>query len=317
MESNCREPNRTSTQKRDHSPASPSKPDIPPPALLAGWLARKALRGLRAHYANRTKATARPCRWRTRFPTTGIILSWLSVTGFVPAAEGADLVPSPTLEMNALFDATEETAKRAGFYFGTRGRIGVNSDTSLQSAAGNVDIAYDPSFGTAALIGYGTSPVFGPIGFRGELEAGFFTSEVDQIDVAGVSRSSETSVGSLTGFTGFANGYLDAHFSAFEQVKGTPLSRVTPFVGAGIGVARVGLDEVGTFADGIIADDWDTSVAFQVSAGVRVNVTPRTLVELGYRREIIPDIELNLRDGSSSDFDLTRDLFTVSLQRQF
>ncbi|MEO1104217.1 MAG: outer membrane beta-barrel protein [Pseudomonadota bacterium] len=234
-----------------------------------------------------------------------------------PPANGADLAQNTPQDVANVFAAAEEAAREGGFYFGSRSRFAATHDTEAFADGAAFGTSYDVSMGGGALLGYDTGPRFGLIGLRGEFEVGYFQTSADEQTVNGVKQPDERSVGTLTGFTGFANAYLDAHLQEFAAVSGTPVARVKPFVGAGVGVARVGLEDFGTFDEGVVIDSWDTSVAFQLSAGLRLAITERMSVELGYRREMIPELEFQARDGTDTGFDLTRDVFTVGLQRRF
>lgn len=299
---------RTADDRCEISVTQPSAVDIPPASLLLGWTAQRCLaswRGRRTDGAKRTKSTA------------ASILIVAAFTGLSFAADAADIGASEGERVAAAFIAVDEAAAKAGFYFGTRTKIAATQDTSYNTRSGPAEASYDPSFGGGVLVGIETGPRIGPLGLRGEVELGYFTSNVDEISVRGVTRSSDDSVGSLSGYTGFANAYIDANLGAFGGAKNTPLQRVKPFVGAGIGVAHVGLDGQGTFSDGRLVDDWETAAAFQVSAGMRIDITERMSVELGYRREMIPDLSFDATDGTKNTVDITRDMFTIGLQRRF
>lgn len=291
--------------------------DVPPPALVFGWIAQRSIDKLRG-------------RWRTRGDkpqhcTKGDRIARRAVHALVlalmvtetPAAYGADQLAAERAPSSDMLKTIIDNTTDRRFYVGTRSRLGKTHDTFFPASGSIFDSDYDVSIGGGAVLGYGTGPLLGPLGLRGEVEVGYFEAAVDTFNVNGARRPSEQSVGTMNGFTGFANGYIDAHLGALGMAQGTPLARLAPYVGVGVGVARIGLDDYGTFDEGIVMDDWDTSVAFQLSTGLRAAITERMSIEVGYRREVIPDLEFKARDHTRSSMDITRDVFTLGLQRRF
>ena len=100
------------------------------------------------------------------------------------------------------------------------------------------------------------------------------------------SRGYDTYSGSIRSVVGLLNGYVDI---------GTWYG-VTPFVGAGVGVANVAvrniIDLSPTGGFGFAPDHSQTNFAFAFMAGLDFAVTPNLALEIGYRY-------LNLGDASS------------------
>lgn len=68
--------------------------------------------------------------------------------------------------------------------------------------------------------------------------------------------------------------------------------RLTPYVGAGIGVAKVQLEAANIAPlSPVSIDDEATTIAYQVMAGVAINLAPRLDLDLGYRFFSSPSIE--------------------------
>ncbi len=161
------------------------------------------------------------------------------------------------------------------------GNVGATfaSDVSTTDtfAAGSVsaDGEFDPGFGLSAALGYS----FGD--FRIEAELSYRENDVDQFDnisgnltgnlftVAGpVSTEAENTA---LGF--MANGHYDFRND----------SDWTPFVTAGVGAARVGLDVKSIGGIGVTYDENDTVLAYQVGAGVAYQIAAGTDLTMSYR----------------------------------
>ena len=117
--------------------------------------------------------------------------------------------------------------------------------------------------------------------FRLEGEFSYRKNDLDAVDVKTLTVAGVvfTALGTAalegdTSSLGFmANGWYD-----FDT--GTPW---VPFVGAGVGVAKINIDIESVAGITTIYDESDTVLAFQVGAGVGYNVTPKTTVSLSYR----------------------------------
>ena len=106
----------------------------------------------------------------------------------------------------------------------------------------------------------------------------------------------EKASGDASTLGGFANVVYDFN---------TP-GRVKPFVGAGVGVARVKLDS------GPV-DDSDTGFAYQAKAGVSYKVNARLTAEAAYRYQRVDDLKFGSGGyGANGDFDTQA--FTVGLR---
>lgn len=82
--------------------------------------------------------------------------------------------------------------------------------------------------------------------------------------------------------------------------------RIQPFVGAGLGFARV------EFQDGAI-DDEDTGLAYQAKAGVAYRVNDRLTAEAAYRYMRVTDVEFG-SGNSNLEGDLDSQAVTIGLR---
>ncbi|MEQ8860333.1 MAG: outer membrane beta-barrel protein [Pseudomonadales bacterium] len=89
--------------------------------------------------------------------------------------------------------------------------------------------------------------------------------------------------------------------------------RFQPFLGAGVGMARIDY-ELRQYITGVeLLDDRDTALTYQLIAGVGLRLSPRVDLALEYRYWAAPDIELNGADGSAFDTDHRVQSLTANL----
>lgn len=152
------------------------------------------------------------------------------------------------------------------------------SSSTASDAFGNsvsFDTDFDTGFGVTGAIGHSWGA------FRLEGEVSYRENDLDTIELTNVTLAGIGSFNNVGSFAadgdvsalGFmANGWYD-----FDT--GSPWK---PFVGGGLGVARVSVNDAAilgiTFADD---DDW--VFAYQLGAGIGYEVNPTTVVSLGYR----------------------------------
>jgi len=109
---------------------------------------------------------------------------------------------------------------------------------------------------------------------RLEAEIAYRMNDVDQINSEGETFSVD---GDISALSFMLNGYLDL-------VTGSP---VTPYIGAGLGVANVAANRVKVNVPGIgelsFIDDDDTVFAYQFSAGIAFALDRSMALDLGYR----------------------------------
>ena len=123
---------------------------------------------------------------------------------------------------------------------------------------------------------------FGLLRVEGEVYHSRYS--IDDINSAGFDTNAE---GSFKTLAGMANIFIDI-----------PVPFVNPFIGAGIGRARVDADDI-RFQNVDIVDDDDTVTAWQARAGFAFGILPLTDLTLGYRYFVTDD--LNLDNGVDVD----------------
>lgn len=180
---------------------------------------------------------------------------------------------------------------RPGPYF--TGFLGANfaTDTTVtfidNTAASDDDVTFDPGVYVGGTGGYD----FGFVRLEGELS--YRHADLDTVTFADGRRFRNVD-GDLGAFTGMFNAFFDLH---------NP-SRVTPYVGGGIGFASLFLSDTdGRDTSGIneplYSESDDTVFAYQIGAGMDIAINNRYSLDIGYRYLKTDKAELE------SDFNFT------------
>jgi opacity protein-like surface antigen len=157
-------------------------------------------------------------------------------------------------------------ASAENFYAAIRGGPGITSDSKAGPPGGEDTLEFKTGFTGGAAVGYGF-----PFGLRVEGELGFLWDRVKKdggVDIDG----------SIKNYMLMANAYYDIKIPALGPFR--------PYVGGGIGAARVN-DDREVFADrlGVKFDlnEWRTAFAYQARAGVIYDVNKWLDLSAGYR----------------------------------
>jgi OmpA-OmpF porin, OOP family len=162
------------------------------------------------------------------------------------------------------------------------GNIGsaVLNDSTLTEPGISVDAEFDTGLGITAALGYDMG------GGRVELEFGYRSNDIDKFSAGGMSVAGG---GDVTSTSLMLNGYFD-----FKSQ-----SQWTPFLGAGLGMAKVDVENV-TIGNIVIGDADDTVFAYQFIAGLGYAVTPNTSIDISYRYFATADLDL---EGTDAEYD--------------
>lgn len=181
-----------------------------------------------------------------------------------------------------IFSATSAHATdnwREGLYI--KGAGGWNH-TQEQDFSGGASGELDEGYAVSGAVGYN----FGA-GWRSELEVAYRNNDVDSLEnAAGASLPSPG--GDVTSTAFMFNGYYDLP-------TGTAL---TPYVGAGIGLARVNVDYDSAGVN--IADEDSTEFAYQGVAGLSYAISPNADLFAEYKYFATSDIDLG--GGAEADY---------------
>jgi len=202
------------------------------------------------------------------------------------SSQGLKAVSFAAAVIGALAVSTAPLRAQEGFYGSLQTGAAFLGNMTSVSPAGGANLSLDP--GTAWTVG-------GAVGYRFAQPVRLELS-VDYLDGSLKGAYSESGVfvpcgtfpaqpclgpgveGDLNAWSGFAMGYYDLDLG----------NRLTPYVGAGVGLVRAGLDvettarlNVGTSSEFDIIDDNDTELGYRVAAGVAYDI-PGGQVDVGY-----------------------------------
>jgi len=166
-----------------------------------------------------------------------------------------------------------------GWYAGIGGGYSKLEDfnATATGAGVNVRTTFENGYGAMGFVGYNYGSLFpnsGPLfsgDIRAEGEFSFRQHNVNSITANGVSSAGPS--GKLNTEAFMANGIYDFF----------PNSQWTPYIGAGIGIARLDAHNVSTAGTGTVINDVDTQFAYQGIAGVSYSIAPKLSLALDYR----------------------------------
>ena len=175
------------------------------------------------------------------------------------------------------FSLTTFAYSAPGFYVG--GTLGLASANDSDVSAPGYSGSFEADLGASlsGIVGYSFE---NNLRIEGEL-----VSQANELDQSSEYGRKYTLSGDVSSVALMANAYYDFNNK----------SRFTPFIGAGIGLATVSLNDlhyVGYSHDYDI-DDSDTVFAYQFSAGVGFEITERITLDLKYRYFATNDADID------------------------
>jgi OOP family OmpA-OmpF porin len=202
-----------------------------------------------------------------------------------------------TLALAALMSGAAGVAHATEGWYG-RADVGYSFDGGLDGdiADGNDTAEYSVDFDNNWMGALGLGYAF-QNGFRAEGELGYRYNDWGpesvtdpDLDLEGYARS----------WSAMANLFYD-----FNRGGG-----VEPYVGVGVGAARIGagIDGVGS--------DQDTVLAYQALAGLAFGVTEQLDLDVGVRYFMAPEVEMDV-GGLTTEFDYDHAAVTLGLRYQF
>lgn len=176
------------------------------------------------------------------------------------------------------------------------GGAGVNfpRESNLDGTGFKLDADIDEGFAGVGALGYEFDR-----GIRLEGELGYRTGEIGS--VSGTSASGDVNV-----WSGMGNLLYDIPTGW----------AVKPFIGAGIGLARVDADGVSPVSTTAI-DDNDTSIAFQGIAGLGYQINEQLNLNISYRYFTAPDLGFMAANGTRVDSDYSAHTVLIGLRFSF
>ena len=190
------------------------------------------------------------------------------------------------------------------------GRLGgaFTSDSEFGAFGDDVVARYaQPGFFGSAMFGYDMATLPGTSGFRIEGELAYLRSNVDRLDVGGSVAEGAAVDGDARAWVGLVNAYYDIPMSTGLSV----------FLGGGLGVANLALDDHSASGSGLLMDDSSSAFAWHLTSGVSVALGSSTELELGYRYLNLDGAELTATDGTTTTVDSTDHLVFMGLRQRF
>jgi opacity protein-like surface antigen len=185
------------------------------------------------------------------------------------AAAAASLSLAAGSALGADFEPQAEPTVEAGWYAGVFGGASWPRDMDFED---EFKLELDRGFTAGAVVG---SHFFDYL--RAEVEASYARYDIDECSTGTVKCA--VSDGDVSAFYLLGNLWFDFNLGGFS-----------PYIGGGIGGARVDVD-TSTFPD-----DSDWGFAFQAGAGVRFDLTDALQVDVGYRFKDVPDLSIDSLD---------------------
>ena len=137
-----------------------------------------------------------------------------------------------------------------------------------------------------------------------ELEVAYRTNDIDSITSGGARLAGAT--GEMNSLAFMVNGFYDIN-------TGTAF---TPYVGLGVGYARVSADGISATGLGFTNGDDDNKFAYQAIAGVAYQLTPEVALTADYRYFATQDPSFRLSSGASVDAEYKTHNVMVGLMLQ-
>lgn len=161
-----------------------------------------------------------------------------------------------------------------GPYVSLQGGASFLSDADNVGGGISIESSFETGFGLAAAVGYGIRNS----AIRVEAEVSYRRNDFDKLTI-----TNDGGDGSFNDLSFVADGNISALGVMANVFYDFRLGhRVKPYVGGGIGVARLSIDNAAILG-GTVVDDDDTVFAYQVGGGVGFEVTPATTIFLDYR----------------------------------
>ncbi len=186
----------------------------------------------------------------------------------------------------ALFAPKLEAAE-SGVYLGLFGGLSLVDGARNESGTGTFNFDFNTGYGALATLGYDLREDFPHIGIgRVEIEAAYRSNGLDEVSFAQATLPTEGDVR-----------VASLMLNTFGEYRDT--LPMLPYIGGGIGLARVELDGV-RFGDTLLFDDSDTVFAWQVGAGIGWQAARNLVLDLGYR--YFSTVNLRFTDAEGERF---------------
>lgn len=192
------------------------------------------------------------------------------------------------LSCSAVF--AEEPVKSTGLYFSANLGACLAEDAVINdpSAGSSTASEYNTDTGYVAMVALGYD--FGKTRIEGEF--GFRENNIDEVSISGTKVQGGSA--DVNAFSIMFNGFVD-----FDN----PTS-LSPYIGAGVGVAKVSVDDVDSSVSGTPIGGHDTQFAFQLELGVNHAVNDALTLGIGYQYFRTAELTFGTRDAEYASHSL-------------
>ncbi len=175
-------------------------------------------------------------------------------------------------------------AAEGGAYLGLYGGLSLVDGAKNDGATGSFNFDFKTGYAAAVTLGYDLRENYPNIGIgRVEIEAAYRSNRLDEVEFTQTALPTQ-------GDMRVASLMLNT-FGEYREVL--PL---IPYVGGGIGLARVEIDQV-RFGEVLLFDDSNTVFAWQVGGGFGWQLGRFLALDLGYRYFSTVDLRFTGADG--------------------
>ena len=187
-----------------------------------------------------------------------------------------------------------------GWYLGARGGATWLEDSSSNVGGTSVGLDYDRGYNLGGSVGYQFG---GP--FRLEAEVVYRKNDIDTFTVNGARLGG--AAGDVSSLALMVNGFYDIQ-------TGTAF---TPYVGLGVGYARVSTDGITATGAGATISDDDNKFAYQAIAGLAYQLTPEVSLTADYRYFATQDPKFRVSTGATIETEYKTHNVMVGLMLRF
>lgn len=182
------------------------------------------------------------------------------------------------------------------FYTSLGGGINILQDSEVEGTGINRDVDFDSGWAGIGSVGYHFAS-----GFRTELELGYRDNDVDGITA--------TTLGD-----GDSHAWTLMLNALYEHGNDTPWA---PYIGAGIGFARINYDDIGPLNGGLTLDDDTTEPAWQGIIGMIYKMRENVGLFADYRYLSAISPEMDASNGVNTDIEYDNSTFLVGVRFGF
>ncbi len=209
---------------------------------------------------------------------------------------------------------TAQAADTKGFYVGIAGGWNHTNDADLDGRPDGTTTGLSESF-DEGWVGLANTGYRWSNGLRTEIEGGYRRNDVDSATGSITGSTSSTADGDYSSWSAMANVIYD-----LNHLYNASTSSFTPYVGAGIGVARVKLDSTINgpgFGIPLPINDTDTVLAYQGIAGLNYALNDKVDLGVSYRYFWTQDPRFNTDTGVDFDGEYNNHAILVGLTYKF